>query len=294
MLNKIKYGKKLLTPFIVFVLLFALNINTFASSSLYSFYDYDFVASAFINGTSTNVTSHVKKSVPTIFVAANGRSVTRYSFDMSTVTASYMSINTGVQFDLYTDTEYEYNFQFRLSETDHTAYVNITLWIDDSSDIGDGIVQLFNSSNVSANDWVTVNGKFKTPDIVGTAQYVILVQIGDEDGGGSHLIYSNIIDISDFYINPVGPLYGKPIVTPDSTDLENTLDEYDDVMSELPEIDGDELDNLMNFDFSSFADGLAFVRDMFNRTMSVFGFNAVLVFALTIGLATYIIGRKVG
>lgn len=293
-MNKlIEYGKKLLTPFIVFVLLFALNINTFATGGVYSFYDYDFVAFATLNGTSTNVTSHVKKNVP-IFTADNGRNVTRYTYDMTTVTASYMSINTGVQLDLYTVTEYEYNFQFRLSESEHTAYVNITLFIDDSADSGDTIVQLFNSSNVSANDWVTVSGKFKTPDIVGSAQYVVLVQIGDEDGGGSHLVYSNMIDLSDFYINPIGPLYGKPIETPDSSELEDTLDEYEDVMSQLPTIDGNELDNLMNFDFSSFTDGLAFVRDMFNRTMSVFGFNAVLVFALTIGLATYIIGRKVG
>lgn len=293
-MNSVKLNKKhLFSILITFVLLFSLNLNTFASSGLYSFYDYDFVAYANINGNSTNVTSHVKKNIPT-FTADNGRSVTRYTFDMSTVTASYMSINTGVQMDLYTVTEYEYNFQFRLSETDHSAYVNITLFIDDSADTGDTIVQLFNSSNVSANDWVTVSGKFKTPDIVGSAQYVVLVQIGDEDGGGSHLVYSNIIDISDFYINPVGPLYGKPIETPDTEDLENTLDDYENVMNELPSIDGDELDRLLNFNFSSFTDSMEFVRAMFNHTMSVFGFNSVLAFALAIGLATYILGRKVG
>lgn len=293
-MNSVKLNKKhLFSILITLVLLFSLNLNTFASSGLYSFYDYDFVAYATLNGTATNVTTRVTKRVAN-FTADNGRAVTRYTFDITSATASYMSINTGVQMDLYTATEYEYNFQFRLSESEHTAYVNITLFIDDSADTGDIIVQLFNNSNVSANDWVTVSGKFKTPDIVGSAQYVVLVQIGDEDGGGSHLIYSNLIDLSDFYINPVGPLYGKPIDTPDTDDLENTLDDYENVMNELPSIDGNELDSLMNFDFRSFTDGLVFVREMFNHTMSVFGFNAVLVFALTIGLATYIVGRKVG
>ena len=213
---------------------------------------------------------------------------------MSTVTASYMSINTGVQLDLYTITEYEYNFQFKIAETDHSAYVNITLFIDDSADTGDTIVQLFNSSNVSASEWVTVSGKFKTPDIVGTAQYVILVQIGDEDGGENHLIYSNIIDISDFYINPVGPLYGEQIENPNDDELEDSIQNYDDLIDSLPTVDPGQIQDMLNFDFGSFVDGMNFVRDMFDRTLMAFNFNSVLLFSLVFGLACLILGRKAG
>ena len=291
-MNSVKLNKKhLFSILITLVLLFSLNLNTFATSGVYSFYDYDFLAYAHVNGNTLNVTNYVTKKISNN-TAPNNRLYTTYSFSFSN-TASYMSVNTGVQLDMYSITEYEYDFQFKIIDSDHTSTVNITLFVDDSADTGDTIVQLYNNASLPGGEWVTVSGKFKTPDIVGTAQYVILVQIGDNDGTYTTLI-NNLFSISDISITPVGPLYGEHIDTPDSTDLENSIDEYEDVMSQLPTINGDELDNLMNFDFSSFTDGLAFVRDMFNRTMSVFGFNAVLVFALTIGLATYIVGRKVG
>ena len=291
-MNSVKLNKKhLFSIVLTLVLLFSFNLNTFASSGLYSFYDYDFVASATINGATSNVTDYVKKTRSTNY-ADNGRLYTSYSFNFSNA-ASYMSVNTGVQLDMYTVTEYNYDFQFKIISSSHSSTVNITLFVDDSADSGDTILQLFNNKNLPGGQWVNISGKFKTPDIVGTAQYVILVQIGDNNGTYTSLL-NNLFSISDISIAPVGPLYGKPIETPDTGDLENSLKDYEDVMSQLPEIDGEELDRLLNFDFSAFTDGMNFVRDMFNRTMSVFGFNAVLAFALAIGLATYIIGRKVG
>lgn len=85
-----------------------------------------------------------------------------------------------------------------------------------------------------------------------------------------------------------------PIVTPSLDEFNGMVDDYYNTMDSLPTVDNGELKDLMDFDFDSFTDGMEFVRKMFNDTMTIFGFNSVLVFALTIGLATYFIGRKVG
>lgn len=92
---------------------------------------------------------------------------------------------------------------------------------------------------------------------------------------------------------PVVPLEPFPIPTPDTSHIDDTLNDLNTVEGELPKVDKDKLAELMDFDFSQFSGSLSFIRSLFERTMDTFNFNAVLIFALTVGLAAYVIGRKV-
>lgn len=279
-MNSIKLNKKhLFSILITLVLLFSLNLNTFASgysSAVVDFTKQNFIA--FSNGKEVSGVSASSKNREDI------GHYCQYKFPLG-IYNSYMVVSGSPDLYLYLDTQYEFEF-YTFCPTDYTLNLNFSFT---------------NNENVSVKGLTLVDGEFKG------GQYNLHKGIFNidkiDDVTKYAFIFSfvtyddSLIDffcISDLKVNAIGPLYGEPIITPNTDDLENTLDDYENVMNELPSINGDELDSLMNFDFSSFTDGLAFVRDMFNRTMSVFGFNAVLVFALTIGLATYIVGRKVG
>lgn len=291
-MNSVKLNKKhLFSILLSLVLLFSLNLNTFAAENLFSFYDAPFEAFANINGTTTNVTSKVTKT-RSDKTANNGRNYTYYTFALSIGTASYMSLNTGVDLHLFTDTEFEYDFQFKILSNSHTSTVNITLWVTDASGQGT-VIQLYKGNGLDGGDWVNVSGTFKTPNISGACTYSMFVQIGDEDGSTVNL-YSNQFSISDIRVEPVGPLYGKPITPADTSGLTGIIDQYDDLVGRLPSIKDYDTDKLFDVNIDVYTNALDFVKEMFDNFIALSGLNAVLIFALCIGLATYIIGRKVG
>lgn len=279
-MNSVKLNKKhLFSIFVVLVLLVALNINTFASS--YSSVVVDFTKQNFLaysNGNTVSGVSALSKSNDIIGHYCD------YVFPFG-IHNSYMVVSGSPDLYLYLDTQYEYEF-YSFCPTDYSLNLNFAFSNDDNVSIK-GLTLV--DGTFKGGQYNLHKGVFNIDKIDDVTKYAFVFSILTHE--------DSLIDyfcVSDLKVNAIGPLYGEPIITPDTDDLDNTLDDYENVMDELPSINGDELDSLLNFDFSSFTDGLVFVREMFNHTMSVFGFNAVLAFALTIGLATYIIGRKVG
>lgn len=279
-MNFVKLNKKhLFSILITLVLLFSLNLNTFASS--YSSVIVDFTKQNFLaysNGSAVSGVSVSSKSNDSIGHYCN------YQFPFG-VHNSYMVVSGSPDLYLYLDTQYEFEF-YTICPTDYSFNLNFAFSNDDNV-VVEGLTLV--DDTFKGGQYNLHKGVFNIDKIEDVTKYAFIFSIVTNEDS-----LVDFFSVSDLKINAIGPLYGEPIITPDTDNLENTLDDYENVMNELPSINGDELDSLMNFDFSSFTDGLAFVRDMFNRTMSVFGFNAVLVFALTIGLATYIVGRKVG
>ena len=294
-MNSVKLNKKHLFTFIVtLVLLFSLNLNTFAvTNHTVNFYPYDFIA--YYNpssGGATNCTDTTKKSNMTSTINGTQYHVTQYKFS-SLYSLYRKSLISGADLQIYTDTDYKFDFYIRCGEVSGcNSSVLVTLVFANDSDAG-AVVTIFEKDNFQSNSWLHCTGSFKTPDLSGSVSCAMVVQVAQEPN--SNNLCGNIIQLSDMNLVLDDPLLnGTPIETPSTDDLDNALNDYEDVMSGLPSVDGEELDRLMNFDFDSFTAGMSFVRDMFDRTLSVFGFSTVLSFALAIGLATYIIGRRVG
>ena len=295
MIEKLNKHKHLLFFPVLLLLLISLNLNVFASTSVtVHFYVCDY--SAFYNpasGGSKDITSSTTRSVITAEIYKTEYTCTQYKFS-----TSYAGFRKGIicnpVLNLYTDTNYTYDMYVRVGDLSgcKCSFV-IQLWFSNSDDELVDIIEICNKSNLNSNAWQRLQGSFKTPNLSGSVKCFMMF-MATEDTNSTNLS-GNFFTLSPMTIEIDDPfLTGTPIETPSDEDLNNALKDYDDVMSQLPSINGDELDNLMNFDFEQFTAGMSFVRDLFERTMSTFGFNAVLVFALTIGLATYIIGRRVG
>lgn len=289
-MNSVKLNKKhLFSIFVVLVLLFALNINSFASNNLVSFYDYNFQAFYQTDNGAVNCTDSTTKVKSSNYTADNGRYYTEYVFTVGGL--HDRSLATGADLNIYLDTEYEYNFQFYVSGASCPTDIGISLFFASTSGES-SIITLYDSENLNSRTWHTVSSKFKTPNFSGTVSCAMLVQLRSNVNSAG--VSGSVFRLSDMYISPIGPLYGEPVITPDTDDLEHSINNYDEIVNSLPEIDGNLLNDIMNFDFSSFTDGMFFVSNLFDRLMSLLGFNTVLVFSLTIGFVTYVIGRKVG
>lgn len=294
-MGKFKLNKKHLFYFpTILVLLFSLNLNTFASTSYsVSLADTNFVCSYYNssegNVTCTNSTEIVKTdlelfgfSYPSTVIVFPTASI---GSEKSFVTDAYLG--------LYTDTSYNLDFYFCIGTSTSNANCSCSIYLFYYLDGTDSQTALYARENLKCGTWYHVNTNFVTPDITGKFSCALLCSFLSSDtyfssGAGRFGITDLTFTVDDPLIN------GTPITTPSTEELENTLNEYEEVMGALPQVDENELADLMEFDFDSFSDGMSFVREMFERTMNTFGFNAVLVFALTVGLATYIIGRKVG
>lgn len=295
-MNSVKLNKKhLFSILLTLVLLFSLNLNIFATSGLVSFYDYSFVCNLMkTDNTFTNVTSSVTKKRSSDN-APNGRAYTRFDYNiLTTANVKYTSLTTGADLDLYTDTEYEFDFQIKISDSSDTLGCNITLYVGDASNEVGEIITLYNepSGGLKGDTWHTVKGKFKVPNLSGSIKYAMVVILGDTEG--SKTIYDNIFYITDMNINPISPLHGEPCTPADTDELVNSLREYENSINQLPSINAEDIDILFDFNFDSYTAGMNFVKDMFDNILRVIGFQGVLNFALIIGLATYILGRKVG
>ena len=280
-------NKHLLTALVSLVLVLSLNINVFASD-LISFYDYDFNAYYQTDSGSVNCTSTTAKSRPSS-TADNGRLYTQYVFTLGGLNDRI--IMTGADLDLYTNTEYEFDFQFFVSGSSCPTDVLITLWVSSQNDEGT-IITIYDADGLESKKWINCQGTFKTPDFSGNVQYAMLVQLRENEN--SNGTTGARFCISDMACNPVGPLYGEEIMTPDTDDLSGNIQNYDDLIDSLPTVDSAQINDLMNFDFGSFIDGMNFIRDMFDRTLMTFNFNSVLLFSLVFGLACLILGRKAG
>lgn len=293
-MNSVKLNKKHLFSFIItLVLLFSLNLNVFAATSnTIHFGDYSYTAYYYPNDTLTECTNNVTRGTAQYTIDGVTIQGTNYLFSG---TSTYDKLlNTGADLGLYTDTQYTYDFYVKVGLKDGYTYdVLVQIWYTVNGEmIGEApATTLYDGDGLSTNVWNKVSGSFKTPDVSGNVACAMLIMIRTQETDST----SQMMYLSDMNLVLDDPLLnGTPIDTPSVDEFDDTMADYEVTMDSLPEIDKEQLDSLMNFDFDNFTAGMSFVRDMFDRTMSVFGFGSVLVFALTIGLATYIIGRKVG
>ncbi len=290
-MNSVKLNKKHLFSFaLTLVLLFSLNLNSFAATSnIVCFAGSDYSCS-YVTSTDSSVTCTSATSVSTGVQNVDGYDLNTSVFRFPTVSTNLTKqIISKADLEIYTNTKYKYDFYIKLGNTSGSSgIVGIFIFYYVNGEHNSS-TQLFLNDNVSTNLWTKVSGSFQTPDLSGNVSCVVMFSFSCSENSGR---YFYLTDATFTLDDPL--LSGTPIETPSTDDLDNTLNDYENVMGELPSINGDELDNLLNFDFDSFTAGMSFVRDMFDRTMSVFGFTSVLSFALAIGLATYLIGRKVG
>lgn len=293
-MNSVKLNKKHLFSFVItLVLLFSLNLNVFAgTSNIIHFGDYSYRAYYYPNGTFTDCTNNVTCGTAQYTIDGVTMQGTNYIFSG---TSTYDKLlYTGADLGLYTDTQYTYDFYVKVGlRSGYTYNVVVQIYYTVNGELVDTApaTTLYDGDGLATNTWHKVEGSFKTPDVSGNVACALLVMISTQETDST----SQMMCLSDMSLVLDDPLLnGTPIGTPSTDELNGAIEDYENVMNELPSIDGEELDRLLNFDFDSFTSGMSFVRDMFDRTMSVFGFTSVLSFALAIGLATYLIGRKVG
>lgn len=289
MIEKLNKHKHLVTLFVSVLLLISLNFNTFAAETkVVSFNNCEFISS--YNPTSGGSTDITDVTVRTYSQQSVGNQ-TMYctTFKFPTVYSSFRkSILCNPVLNLYTNTRYNFDVYVRVGSSSGTCSVLVQLWFANSQNEAVDAFTIYDNENVSTSYWQHINADFTTTNVSGSTKCIMVFIIASN-------YKTDTFIVSDMNIKNIDPIAtGKPIETPSDDELKNAIDNYDDVMSQLPSINGDELDNIMNFDFSAFTDGMSFVRELFERVMSTFGFNSILVLALTIGLATYIIGRKVG
>lgn len=283
--------KHLATPFVLLVLFIALNVNTFAVSSYtVNFYDSNYVCTAKINGNVVNVTNSCKLTEGKNPCPLNNRHYVVYSYSNSL--SEQTSIATGADLGLYTNTQYKYDFAVQFIGGVFAHKRNINVFITFANDSGDSdMIQLYSGDNVS-QEWINCSGTFVTPNLTGNvvcAMVIQLSQIQTESTSSNNFICK----LTDMSIIIDSPLYGESISTPDDSELKEVIGDYNDISDQLPKFDKNQLDRLLNFDFSGFTDGMQFVRDLFDRTTATFGITSVIIFALSIGLVTYILGRRV-
>lgn len=303
-MGKFKLNKKHLFYFpVMLLLLFSLNLNTFAATSYsVNIGSADSIMCCYtVPDEVTDTTEtfiNVDCTSDVVFAPYNldvdGELFPGTSINFPSYTVGYeKNIACNAHLNLYTNATYNIKSIFRVGNSTNGNVTCLVFLRFRNVIEGPQSIYLFNRYDLKSGTWYYIDKTFKIPDFTGDTSCILEIVFSNDDT--SFLASAGLFKITDFVITLDDPvLTGTPITTPSTEELENTLNDYYDVMDSLPQVDENELSDLMEFDFDSFTDGMSFVREMFERTMNTFGFNAVLVFGLTVGLATYIIGRKVG
>lgn len=282
-MNKlIEYGKKLLTPFIVIILLIALNINTFAAS-MHS-YTIDFSKQNFLAYNNGSVIDGVTVKG---FDNPDYGHTTRYTFPRG-ITSSKMIVSGSPDLQLYLETQYSYEF-YTYAPADYTLNLHFA-FSNDENEIVKGVTLV--DDNFSGDMWTKHSGTFYIDNIEDVTKYAFVFTILSSGTSGTESLVGFMFSVGDLHVDAVGPLYGG-IVEPDNLDdLDGSFDRFDELVNSLPQIDRGQIDEIMNFDFNSFTAGMQFIRDFFDDTMARFNFSSVLAFSLTMGIACLLLGRK--
>lgn len=270
------------------VLLVSLNLNVFASSvQTLNFYNQPYLVLS-SNGDITSETV-VTEGV------YNNNHYTKFHFPLGTTYTKV--VTTGFEsFLLYNDTTYDFTLITESSYADYNLSVDLCLY-----DYKDNIIQTYNLiSGVFPHNGNALSGEFIVnvhsgsvyiEPLANVNSYAIVIAIGDTNETSGNC--TNLF-LYDMTFTAVGPLYGKPITPADTDGLTSIMGDYDNTVNQLPSIKDYDTDSLFDFNFDSYTSAMSFVKDMFDNFVALCGLNSVLIFALCIGLATYIVGRKVG
>ncbi len=311
-----KKSKTALTFIISVVLIVSLNLNTFASSSvtfsvskslgfiLVSNADNDARFFNIRNGVLTGDAANCFQLTTGDYNSSLGSSYTTLvllssinNYVALPITNMNIQLNPG-NFNLYSGGTYDFIFKFfRIAAT--TSYVDYKLTLNIysySSDIDKIEVPLSIGISDLSNSVIDCSTTITLPTVNYSAYYTISLEFddlaySDTDTVALRYVFS---DVTFKMYNAIDDAFSNVIYPATSEQIDNLNDEYSAVMDELPTVTNDDVESVLDYDFSEFNTGLTFVRDLFERTMNTFNFNLVLAFALCIGFTTYVLGRRVG
>lgn len=291
-----KNNKKLLFAFLCVFLLISFNVNTFAASlhqvcnldeGSYKAYVRELDSSGNVLS-SSDVTSSTGRGRATV----NGRSCTAFRYDKA-YKAYQKHLECGVDMALYPGYQYNYSGAFstnyNLKSQSQFSISVFFIMTDGTNDFSVTLYQgSFNNSDGSAASWTDFSGNFIIPNnFSGNLQGALLIMVnalGSDSAWVAHDLY-----FTDFSFDVDHPLYSSQDPEPDPS---NPFDDFDSSSSDLPDSSDVDLEDLMTFDFSDFTEGFSAVNKIFDRVTDALAIKPVILFCLTLGLATYIIGRK--
>lgn len=290
-MNSVKLNKRhLLTFSLVIVLLFSLNLNVFAStwSPVVDFSEQSYKATvADGDGNRVDFTNSV--------VRLKSGEYTGFYF---VTKADYRSWNkilyTGADLPLTPGNAYNYSLSFYTSD-DSPYSISICAIVRNIDTDDTTQFYLLDETYVDGKEVQSFNGRinFSTDYSAYEITFVIVVvQNGNIDLSKNFVLY-----LSDMVFEWDSPLAGSHYDGNEIPSGNIDLDEYEKIENELPTIDSNDISDiadLIDNEISGYRKGMEFFRYLWERTMEVFNFNSILVISLGLGLALYIIGRKVG
>lgn len=294
-MNSVKLNRKyLFTFFIVLVLLFSFNLNTFASNYNFniSFAEQDFnclLTEPFTNEIIDDITDEIQVT-PNInwlgYTCTRFASPAKYNLDYWKTYVFFIE-----DFKLFPDYQYIVRGGF-CSSFDLAAdieMVSISVLFFENAELVASAVLFEGALEVPTNEWRFLDLSMSVPDVSGVfdAKFYIQYRTGNGSSSGTQKIF-----LTDFEFMLDDP-YSGAVNTPDSG-LGNASDDLESAMGELPTLNQDEYNGLFEFDFSSFNNSLSFIRTNFDKIMDISGMGTILTFTLAMGFAIYIIGKKVG
>lgn len=280
-MNSVKLNKKhLFSILITVVLLVSLNFNVFAETvnqALFSYKLSEFTQYSVSEDLTLNVTD----------TTINEIEYTKFSFKSSS--GNPVVVVYKMTTDFYKSNTYTLTFNAYKQSTPSVPVYGSLYFVKDLESSESYVLTNFTFETVATE----YNINFSVPDSLyegSTDLYLIFVMSYNT---------SMVSVLKNCYVSPltfsnVDPMYGEPIETPPTDELEDSLQNYDDLVDSLPTVNPAELQDLLNFDYGSFVDGMNFVRSMFDKTLTALNFNSVLMFSLIFGLACLILGRKAG
>jgi len=291
--NSVKLNKKHLFSFLLtLVLLIAFNVNVFAGSSysadLYNCNHYCTYTKA--DSSLVDVSSQVTKTRLKANIDSSQHDYVKFSFP-SIFSVFPKSVTLNPDLNLYTKTDYKYSYYVRFGDT-ADCECTVIAFITFSNGSESQTISISTNDLLTSNTWVKCEGSFTTPDMSGNVNAKLTFVLGQNNDGSvvGNNFYCTFIDF--FVDDPL--LNGTPITPADTSGLTAIMGDYDNTIDKLPSIKDYDTDSLFDANFDSYTSAMNFIKQLFENFIDFSGMGAVLTFALAIGLATYVIGRKVG
>ncbi len=290
------------------VLLLSLNLNTFASS--YSYNLTDSILTVYAHNTESDTGRYFNYRYAPVgdfsdcfsFIPINNHDLFSSDFTVLSGLSNYVPLPIDIlelhfftSVELISNQSYDFDFSFICYSSpeftcNYEVLIQYTPTVDDKPTFVD---TLSSGTLTSTSNVVNISTSFIPHAFEYGVTYHFRINF-DVDSSFTVPLKWLFSDFSLKMYNPVDDAFGSVIYPSTSEQIDDLNNQYEDVMNELPSVSTDDVEGVLDYDFSEFNNGLNFVRELFERTMNTFNFNLVLAFALCIGFVTYVLGRKVG
>lgn len=181
-----------------------------------------------------------------------------------------------------------FNYAFNISTVTNLTFFLVYSFFDGSSSEN---VVLYQTEDANTYNWHNVNCSFQVPTFNKsfTVSFMILTTTSSVTSEG----YRQIFWFSDMNITKPDDFQGPPIDDSASEQIDDINNQISSIEGELPKIDADELDGLINgVNIDEYNNGFRAFNRVFDDVITALDMQAVLIFCLSFGLAIYIIGRR--